>query len=373
MRYCRTVNSYKQINENWQKFLNEDDAQKVAGIDSRAYPDSLINILKPDPNKPGLIPDQQLNQLLQFFLNATKDDNIVLEAIGDPTRDSRTYSGNTTKALNDLISSFELDQAAVSNLEKALNQWAKLNTVKFSPSSAATSAPPPTASSDPTDAPDPRLAGAGEPTVAEPEPEARAEPEPEAPAEPEEPVSSDDSEPVYFRDIHGFNGGEPFVASPETALKSMLYGYVPLPEEGPDALQKDLKYAKFVNEKGGGLVFKDRRTNKYTNAPKWVIGPDRSGRLPYDVRFAVPAGLANRLTAAARELFNSDTSAVVFTDPKKINNQSKINLRNYIDVLEKAEAERKDIPPDPDDIELQESFNHLQVLAGIKRGNYEKS
>lgn len=110
----------------------DDQDKKIAGINSREYPDSLINLLKPDPEKPGLIPDEQLTQLLQLLLKATEEDDIVLEALGGPDRDPRTFSPETTEKLNDLLDSFGLDPKVQKNLEKVLNKWAKLNTVKFS-------------------------------------------------------------------------------------------------------------------------------------------------------------------------------------------------------------------------------------------------
>lgn len=110
----------------------DDQDKKIAGINSREYPDSLINLLKPDPEKPGLIPDEQLTQLLQLLLKATEEDDIVLEAIGGPDREPRTFSPNTTRDLNDLVASFNLDSKDQQTLEKTLNKWAKLNTVKFS-------------------------------------------------------------------------------------------------------------------------------------------------------------------------------------------------------------------------------------------------
>jgi len=110
----------------------DDQDKTIAGINSREYPDSLINLLKPDPEKPGLIPDEQLTQLLQLLLKVTEEDDIVLEALGGPDRDPRTFSPETTEKLNDLLDSFGLDPKVQKNLEKVLNKWAKLNTVKFS-------------------------------------------------------------------------------------------------------------------------------------------------------------------------------------------------------------------------------------------------
>jgi len=99
----------------------------IAGINSLSYPDSLLNMLK-NVNISGA----QKRQLLSLLLQATEQDDIVLEAIGDPQRDPRTFSPETTEKLNDLLDSFGLDPKAQKNLEKVLNKWAKLNTVKFS-------------------------------------------------------------------------------------------------------------------------------------------------------------------------------------------------------------------------------------------------
>ena len=126
----------KMLFENWRSYLAE---EKVAGVDSEIYPDSLLNILK----KSGLLlTSDQMEQLIQFFLNVIKRDNIVLEAIGDPQRDPRTFSPDTTSQLNALIQSFKLEPEVVKKLEKTLNYWAKVNTVKFSrPSQTAPAQP----------------------------------------------------------------------------------------------------------------------------------------------------------------------------------------------------------------------------------------
>lgn len=117
----------KLLFENWRSYLTED--KKVAGINSTVYPDSLINILNrlKDILEPG-----QINYLINFFLARTKEDRIVLEAIGDRQRDPRTFSPETTMGLNKIIQSFELQPKEQQRLEKALNFWARVNTVKFS-------------------------------------------------------------------------------------------------------------------------------------------------------------------------------------------------------------------------------------------------
>ena len=168
----------KMLFENWRSYLAE---EKVAGVDSEVYPDSLLNILK----KSGLLlTSDQMEQLIQFFLNVTKRDNIVLEAIGDPQRDPRTFSPDTTSQLNALIQSFNLEPEDVKKLEKTLNYWAKVNTVKFSRPSQAATAAPQASSEEPAEP-------AAQEQPAEP---AQPEEEPAAAAAAEEPAAADTEE-----------------------------------------------------------------------------------------------------------------------------------------------------------------------------------
>ena len=104
----------------------------IAGINSEVYDDSLINMLK-NSGLAKALSREQISQLLSFMLQATEQDDIVLEAIGDPERAPRTYSPETTRQLNDLINSFNLSSEVNQKLEKLIKKWAKLNTVKFSP------------------------------------------------------------------------------------------------------------------------------------------------------------------------------------------------------------------------------------------------
>ena len=164
----------KMLFENWRSYLAE---EKVAGVDSEVYPDSLLNILK----KSGLLlTSDQMEQLIQFFLNVTKRDNIVLEAIGDPQRDPRTFSPDTTSQLNALIQSFNLEPEDVKKLEKTLNYWAKVNTVKFSRPSQTAPAAPQASSEEPA--------------------EPAAQEQPDSPAQPQEPAehAQPEEEPEEF-------------------------------------------------------------------------------------------------------------------------------------------------------------------------------
>jgi hypothetical protein len=155
----------KLLIESWREFIQEEE-QKVYGINSEINSESLYSLLK----KSELLSDEQTKQLIQLMLKQTAEDRVVLEAIGDPQRDARTFSSDTVAKLNALIDGFGLEDDKKSQLENVLNRWAKLNTVKFGtqasaataarPASTAAAAPAPTASpSAPTPTPD-----AGEPS-----------------------------------------------------------------------------------------------------------------------------------------------------------------------------------------------------------------
>ena len=106
----------------------EPDAE-FAGISSEVYPDSLNNMLKPRVSD-GTITDEQKKQIVLKMVALTREEGIVLEALGDDPN-PRSYSSKATGELSQLIDSFELSPEARQKLEKTLNKWAKMNTVKF--------------------------------------------------------------------------------------------------------------------------------------------------------------------------------------------------------------------------------------------------
>ena len=112
----------------------------VYGINSEDNSESLYSLLDALVEK-GLLSEEQRDKLVELMLQQTAKDEIVLEAIGDPQRDNRTFSSDTVTKLNALINSFNLQDNAKSQLEKVLNRWAKLNTVKFGSPTAATASP----------------------------------------------------------------------------------------------------------------------------------------------------------------------------------------------------------------------------------------
>ena len=127
--------------ENWRKFLKDNpedkNSQTVFGINSKDNPESLLSFLEKNQKAIGLTPEK-VNQLVALMLAQTKEDDVVLEAIGGPQRDARTFSSDTTTKLNALINTFQLSAANKKKLEKVLNRWAKLNTVSFEQGAPAT-------------------------------------------------------------------------------------------------------------------------------------------------------------------------------------------------------------------------------------------
>jgi hypothetical protein len=114
--------------ESEPEYEPDDQDKVVAGINSDVYPDSLMNILKPI----DFLTKDEKGQLLLLMLKATEEDDVVLEAIGDSDRGPRTFSPNTTKELNDLIAKFGLEPQNQKKLERTIQKWARMNTVKFS-------------------------------------------------------------------------------------------------------------------------------------------------------------------------------------------------------------------------------------------------
>lgn len=132
--------------ENWRKFVKDNpedkSSQTVFGINSEDNTESLLSFLEKNQEAIGLT-RQQVDQLVALMLAQTKEDDVVLEAIGGPQRDARTFSSETTTKLNTLIDSFDLGAANKKKLEKVLNRWAKLNTVSFEQGAASAPAPTP--------------------------------------------------------------------------------------------------------------------------------------------------------------------------------------------------------------------------------------
>ena len=126
-----------KITQRWDRFLKEN---RIAGIDSDVYPDSLLNMLKPLVQA-GTITQQDSDDLINLLATLTAENNIVLEAIGGPEEDPRMYSSQSTWQLNTLIDALGLSAENRTALDATLNQWAKLNSVRFHPDPAPEAIP----------------------------------------------------------------------------------------------------------------------------------------------------------------------------------------------------------------------------------------
>ena len=125
--------SQQRLAENWQRFLENEEEQKIFGINSEPNinPESLLSLLQPLVQR-GVIDQELSDALIDLMLFYSEKDGVVLEALGGKRRDARTFSDQTTYALNDLISSAGLSPDAQDQLEAVLDKWARLNTVEFS-------------------------------------------------------------------------------------------------------------------------------------------------------------------------------------------------------------------------------------------------
>ena len=147
---------------------------------------------------------QQL-QLLTMLQNITKDEGIVLEVAtlsGAGSEQDRVISPENTRQLMNLIAKFNLEQAESRKIMMALNQWGKMNTVKFSTPSPASQ---PQAATQPQPTVTPTPPGVTPPQPGEPTPEpGEPTPEPGEPTpEPGEPAEEpeDDTLPLAASEI----------------------------------------------------------------------------------------------------------------------------------------------------------------------------
>ena len=131
---------------NWRNFLNENvsdldtdaDIYRAAGITSSAMEDSLVNFLK---NVKELTRVQK-QQLINLFFKYAKEEEVLLEQLGGSGAPNRTFSGEATAAVQDLLNSFGLEKDALRKVTRILNQWANTNQVKLTPPTTSPAPPP---------------------------------------------------------------------------------------------------------------------------------------------------------------------------------------------------------------------------------------
>jgi hypothetical protein len=129
--------SQQVITENWRRFLNEEE-QVIYGLNSEDNPDSLQNLLS------GVVDDEKIKQIINLIASAADDENVMLEAVtlqGSKSERDRVFSADTTKEILQGLSGLGLAGGELKKVIKVLNQWGRLNTVKFEKPAVATVSP----------------------------------------------------------------------------------------------------------------------------------------------------------------------------------------------------------------------------------------
>ena len=144
--------SQQLLTENWRKFLQEEPEEDkvVYGLNSTDNPDSLQNLLS------GVVEDDVVLQIINLIASAADDEGVMLEAVslqGSKSEQDRVFSGETTREILQGLASLNLGAANLKKVVKVLNQWGRLNTVKFEKPAAA-SAPAPSPAPAPRAEPD---------------------------------------------------------------------------------------------------------------------------------------------------------------------------------------------------------------------------
>jgi hypothetical protein len=129
--------SQQVLTENWRRFLNEEE-QVIYGLNSEDNPDSLQNLLS------GVVGDDLIRQIINLIASAADDEGVMLEAVtlqGSKSERDRVFSADTTKEILQGLSGLGLAGGELKKIIKVLNQWGRLNTVKFEKPQAAAVAP----------------------------------------------------------------------------------------------------------------------------------------------------------------------------------------------------------------------------------------
>ena len=367
----------------------EEPSKIIAGINSLSYPDSLLNMLKNVE-----LTGPQKRQLLSLMLKATEQDDIVLEAIGDAQRDPRTFSPKTSERLNDLIDSFNLKPKAKNNLEKVLNKWAKMNTVKFSkaPSYGTALSPdelPPEAPMDDEDTSDePTVTGRAVSPEAPMDDEDTAD-EPTVTGQPETAPQSQPDEiemdGVRYSSVAGqawdsVNSKWIENPTPEDAINAIMREMGNW-RAGEDVKYKDarkqLEYLEALVKRGGGLSIEDTATGDKDIIPKWVptrsddpraagsyeLYPDNN----YTYALYTPFSMENffkQMRANVPKILDPFGARAGMKLSKNVSPRSQEFLKMFVKEFKRVFQSRRK-PEDPKN--LEESFDRLQTLAGINK------
>ena len=232
----------KLLTENWRKFATDNpedkDNQTVYGLTSDKNPDSLKRLLS------GVVEDDVAAQIINLIASAADDEGVMLEAVslqGSKSEQDRVFSGETTREILQGLDALGLDAPALKKVVKVLNQWGKLNTVKFEK---------PATNSVPVDSPTPET----------PTPTAVPTPTPEPTPAPETtPVSEPDSaaEP---------SSPEPQAAEEPLKIITKILGEKGVDEEKVSAFINDLREMGVIQEMAPGALKRNLKMNKV----EWV-------------------------------------------------------------------------------------------------------
>ena len=126
-------------------------AKPIFGLTSK-QPDSLISIL----GQLGFLTPEQLQGIVSKFAEIAEDEDVVLEAValkGAQSEQDRVFGPESTREIAQLVDALSLDDVKRKAVLKAINYWARVNTVKFSTPTATPAAVAPPVSTKPPDEP----------------------------------------------------------------------------------------------------------------------------------------------------------------------------------------------------------------------------
>jgi len=327
--------SQQVLTENWRKFLQEEDdepeddaeeseeeSQVVYGLNSTDNPDSLKRLLS------GVIEDDVAAQIINLIASAADDEGVMLEAVslqGSKSEQDRVFSGETTKEILQGLAGLGLNAATLKKVIKVLNQWGKLNTVKFE-KPTSTSAPTATPALAPTEEPEPEAPT--EPLESEPD-DSEEEDTEEIPtwADRTELPSGEESEKLVDRRLKTPEDREKYVATDE--------------RRNVDYKTKDVEFSivraarsiDFIDEK-----FKDiERVGNFVENSKMLW--DQSANLynngEYIASIKKLYDLAQYLIDESQE---GGTIPLIYDYAETFNEEDKQDLEFYLDLMERPWA-----------------------------------
>lgn len=327
--------SQQVLTENWRKFLQEEDdeseddaeeseeeSQVVYGLNSTDNPDSLKRLLS------GVIEDDVAAQIINLIASAADDEGVMLEAVslqGSKSEQDRVFSGETTKEILQGLAGLGLNAATLKKVIKVLNQWGKLNTVKFE-KPTSTSAPTATPAPAPTEEPEPEAPT--EPLESEPD-DFEEEGTEEIPtwADRTELPSGEESEKLVYRRLKTPEDPEEYVATDERRnvdykTKDVEFSIVRAARSIDFIDEKFKDIERVGNFVGNSKMLWDQSANLYNNG-EYIA----SIKKLYD--------LAQYLIDESQE---GGTIPLIYDYAETFNEEDKQDLEFYLDLMERPWA-----------------------------------